>query len=167
MSIFYTTYESPLGRLTLYATASSLVGLTFPTQSVTFSDSIYKVERTSSPILTHSIQWLDQYFAGQVPTVTIPLAPQGTAFQQKVWSHLQHIPYGATLTYGELSQLVFHSPRPKGAQAIGSAVGANPISLIIPCHRILGKGNSLTGYTGGLSIKRALLSIENISFVDK
>ena len=167
MSIFYTTYESPLGCLTLYATASALVGLTFPTQSVTFSDSIYKVERTSSPILTHTIQWLDQYFAGQVPTMTIPLAPQGTAFQQKVWSHLQHIPYGATLTYGELSQLVFHSPRPKGAQAIGSAVGANPISLIIPCHRILGKGNSLTGYTGGLSIKRALLSIENISFVDK
>ena len=167
MSIFYTTYESPLGCLTLYATASALVGLTFPTQSVTFSDPICKVERTSSPILTHTIQWLDQYFAGQVPTVTIPLAPQGTAFQQKVWSHLQHIPYGATLTYGELSQLVFHSPRPKGAQAIGSAVGANPISLIIPCHRILGKGSSLTGYTGGLSIKRALLSIENISFVDK
>ena len=167
MSIFYTTYESTLGCLTLYATASALVGLTFPTQSVTFSDSIYKVERTSSPILTHTIQWLDQYFAGQVPTVTIPLAPQGTAFQQKVWSHLQHIPYGTTLTYGELSQLVFHSPRPKGAQAIGSAVGANPISLIIPCHRILGKGSSLTGYTGGLSIKRALLSIENISFVDK
>ena len=167
MSIFYTTYESPLGCLTLYATASALVGLTFPTQSVTFSDPICKVENTYSPILTHTIQWLDQYFAGQVPTVTIPLAPQGTAFQQKVWSHLQHIPYGTTLTYGELSQLVFHSPRPKGAQAIGSAVGANPISLIIPCHRILGKGNSLTGYTGGLSIKRALLSIENISFVDK
>lgn len=167
MSIFYTTYESPLGCLTLYATASALVGLTFPTQSVTFSDPICKVERTSSPILTHTIQWLDQYFAGQVPTVTIPLTPQGTAFQQKVWSHLQHIPYGATLTYGELSQLIFHSPRPKGAQAIGSAVGANPISLIIPCHRILGKGSSLTGYTGGLSIKRALLSIENISFVDK
>ena len=166
MSIFYTTYESPLGRLTLYATASSLVGLTFPTQSVTFSDSIYKVERTSSPILTHTIQWLDQYFAGQVPTVTIPLAPQGTAFQQKVWSHLQHIPYGATLTYGELSQLVFHSPRPKGAQAIGSAVGANPISLIIPCHRILGKGSSLTGYTGGLSIKRALLTMENIPYTE-
>ena len=167
MSIFYTTYESPLGTITLYATASALVGLTFPTQSITFSDPICRVESTASPILTRTLQWLEQYFAGQVPTVTIPLAPQGTAFQQKVWSHLQHIPYGATLTYGELSQLVFHSPRPKGAQAIGSAVGANPISLIIPCHRILGKGSSLTGYTGGLSIKRALLSIENISFVDK
>ena len=167
MSIFYTTYESPLGTITLYATASALVGLTFPTQSITFSDPICRVESTASPILTRTLQWLEQYFAGQVPTVTIPLAPQGTAFQQKVWSHLQHIPYGTVLTYGELSQLVFHSPRPKGAQAIGSAVGANPISLIIPCHRILGKGSSLTGYTGGLSIKRALLSIENISFVDK
>ena len=166
MSIFYTTYESPLGTITLYATASALVGLTFPTQSITFSDPICRVESTASPILTRTLQWLEQYFAGQVPTVTIPLAPQGTAFQQKVWSHLQHIPYGTVLTYGALSQLVFHSPRPKGAQAIGSAVGANPISLIIPCHRILGKGNSLTGYTGGLSIKRALLSIENISFVD-
>ena len=167
MSIFYTTYESPLGTITLYATASALVGLTFPTQSITFSDPICRVESTASPILTRTLQWLEQYFAGQVPTVTIPLAPQGTAFQQKVWSHLQHIPYGTVLTYGALSQLVFNSPRPKGAQAIGSAVGANPISLIIPCHRILGKGNSLTGYTGGLSIKRALLSIENISFVDK
>ena len=72
MSIFYTTYESPLGIITLYATASALVGLTFPTQSVTFSDPICKVERTSSPILTHTIQWLDQYFGGQIPTVTIP-----------------------------------------------------------------------------------------------
>ena len=99
--------------------------------------------------------------------MTISLAPQGTTFQQKVWSQLQHIPYGTSLTYGELSQRVFNSPIPKGAQAIGSAVGANPISLIIPCHRVLGKGNALTGYTGGLSIKRALLSIENISFVDK
>ena len=167
MSIFYTTYESPLGIITLYATASALVGLTFPTQSVTFSDPICKVERTSSPILTHTIQWLDQYFGGQIPTVTIPLAPQGTTFQQKVWSQLQHIPYGISLTYGELSQRVFNSPTPKGAQAIGSAVGANPISLIIPCHRILGKGKALTGYTGGLSIKRALLSIEHIDFIDK
>ena len=167
MSIFYTTYESPLGTITLYATTSALVGLTFPTQSVTFSEPICQVESTSSPILTPTLQWLDQYFARQVPTVTIPLAPQGTAFQQKVWSHLQHIPYGTTLTYGELSQLVFHSPRSKGAQAIGSAVGANPISLIIPCHRILGKGNSLTGYTGGLSIKRALLTMENIPYTEK
>ncbi len=167
MAICYTTYESPLGTLTVYATESALVGLTFPTQSVTFSEPVMQVNSATSTILTQAVQWLDQYFAGQVPTITIPLAPQGTTFQQNVWSQLQHIPYGTTLTYGELSQRVFHSPTPKGAQAIGSAVGANPISLIIPCHRVLGKGKALTGYTGGLSIKRALLSIESIDFVDK
>lgn len=167
MSINYTTYESPLGTLTLYATTSALVGLTFPTQSITFQEPVVIDETMSSPILRQTIQWLDQYFGGQVPTMTIPLDPQGTEFQQKVWAQLQHIPYGTSLTYGELSQRVFNSPTPKGAQAIGSAVGANPISLIIPCHRVLGRGKALTGYTGGLSIKRALLSIEHIDFVDK
>lgn len=167
MVICYTTYESPLGTLTLYATESALVGLTFPTQSVTFSEPVMQADSTTSPILSQAVQWLDQYFGGQVPTITISLAPQGTTFQQDVWSHLQHIPYGTSLTYGELSQRVFNSPTPKGSQAIGSAVGANPISLIIPCHRVLGKGKALTGYTGGLSIKRALLTIENIDFIDK
>ena len=167
MVICYTTYESPLGTLTLYATDYALVGLTFPTQSITFSDPLTQVDSATSPILTQAVQWLDQYFSGQTPTISLPLAPQGTDFQQKVWSQLQHIPYGTSLTYGELSQRVFNSPAPKGAQAIGSAVGANPISLIIPCHRVLGKGKALTGYTGGLSIKRALLTIEHIDFVDK
>ena len=167
MSITYTTYESPLGTLTLYATASALVGLTFPTQSVKFQEPVVIDQTISSPILQRTIQWLDQYFGGQVPTMTISLAPQGTKFQQRVWSQLEHIPYGTSLTYGELSQRVFNSPIPKGAQAIGSAVGANPISLIIPCHRVLGKGKALTGYTGGLSIKRALLTIEHIDFIDK
>ena len=166
MSITYTTYESPLGTLTLYATASALVGLTFPTQSVNFQEPVVIDQTISSPILQRTIQWLDQYFGGQVPTMTISLAPQGTKFQQRVWSQLEHIPYGTSLTYGELSQRVFNSPIPKGAQAIGSAVGANPISLIIPCHRVLGKGKALTGYTGGLSIKRALLTIEHIDFID-
>ena len=167
MSINYTTYESPLGTLTLYATASALVGLTFPTQSIHFLEPVVIDETISSSILRQTIQWLDQYFGGQVPIITIPLDPQGTEFQQKVWNQLQHIPYGTSLTYGELSQHVFNSPTPRGVQAIGSAVGANPISLIIPCHRVLGKGKALTGYTGGLSIKRALLSIEHIDFVDK
>lgn len=167
MSINYTTYESPLGTLTLYATASALVGLTFPTQSIHFLEPVVIDKTISSSILRQTIQWLDQYFGGQVPIITIPLDPQGTEFQQKVWDQLQHIPYGTSLTYGELSQHVFNSPTPRGAQAIGSAVGANPISIIIPCHRVLGKGKALTGYTGGLSIKRALLSIEHIDFLDK
>ena len=167
MVICYTTYESPLGTLTVYANDCALVGLTFPTQSITFSDPLTQVDSSTSSLLTHAVQWLDQYFSGQIPSITLPLDPQGTQFQQRVWSQLEHIPYGTSLTYGELSQRVFNSPTPKGAQAIGSAVGANPISLIIPCHRVLGKGKALTGYTGGLSIKRALLAIEHIDFVDK
>ena len=167
MVICYTTYESPLGPLTVYANDCALVGLTFPTQSITFSDPLTQVDSSTSSILTQAVQWLDQYFSGQIPSITIPLDPQGTQFQQRVWSQLEHIPYGTSLTYGELSQRVFNSPAPKGAQAIGSAIGANPISLIIPCHRVLGKGKALTGYTGGLSIKRALLAIEHIDFVDK
>lgn len=167
MSITYTTYESPLGTLTLYATASALVGLTFPTQSVTFQEPLVMDETNASSILRQTSLWLEQYFSGHIPTMTIPIAPQGTQFQQRVWSQLEHIPYGTSLTYGDLSQRVFNSPSPKGAQAIGSAVGANPISIIIPCHRVLGKGKALTGYTGGLSIKRALLTIEHIDFVDK
>lgn len=167
MVICYTTYESPLGTLTVYANDCALVGLTFPTQSITFSDPLTQVDSSTSSILTQAVQWLDQYFSGQIPSITIPLDPQGTQFQQRVWSQLEHIPYGTSLTYGELSQRVFNSPAPKGAQAIGSAIGANPISLIIPCHRVLGKGKALTGYTGGLSIKRALLAIEHIDFVDK
>lgn len=166
MAICYTHYESPLGTLTLYATTSALVGLTFPTQSIHFLEPVIIDETISSPILRQTIQWLDQYFNGQIPTIAIPLAPQGSTFQEKVWSQLLQIPYGTSLTYGELSQRVFNSPTPRGAQAIGSAVGANPISLIIPCHRVLGKGKALTGYTGGLSIKRALLTIEHINFVD-
>ena len=167
MSIIYTTYESPLGTLTLYTTASALVGLTFPTQSVTFQEPLVMDETNADPILIQTLLWLAHYFSGHIPSMTIPLAPQGTQFQQRVWSQLEHIPYGTSLTYGELSQRVFNSPSPKGAQAIGSAVGANPISIIIPCHRVLGKGKALTGYTGGLSIKRALLTMEHIDFVDK
>ena len=143
MSITYTTYESPLGTLTLYATASALVGLTFPTQSITFQEPLVMDETNADPILRQTILWLDQYFSGHIPSMTIPLAPQGTQFQQRVWSQLEHIPYGTSLTYGEVSQRVFNSPSPKGAQAIGSAVGANPISIIIPCHRVLGKGKAL------------------------
>ena len=167
MSITYTKYESPLGNITLYVTASASVEVTFPTQSVTFQEPLAMDETNADPILIQTILWLDQYFSGHIPTMTIPLAPQGTQFQQRVWSQLEHIPYGTSLTYGELSQRVFNSPAPKGAQAIGSAVGANPISIIIPCHRVLGKGKALTGYTGGLSIKRALLTMEHIDFVDK
>ena len=109
-----------------------------------------------SPVLLAARCWLDAYFAGRRPGVAgLPLAPRGTAFQRRVWDALLAIPYGETRTYGELAAELGSSPR-----AVGSAVGRNPISVIVPCHRVLGADGSLTGYAGGLDRKRALLALE-------
>ena len=109
-----------------------------------------------SPVLLAARCWLDAYFAGERPGVAdVPLAPRGTAFQRRVWDALLAIPYGETRTYGELAVALGSS-----ARAVGSAVGKNPISVIVPCHRVLGAGGSLTGYAGGLERKRALLALE-------
>jgi methylated-DNA-[protein]-cysteine S-methyltransferase len=101
--------------------------------------------------------WLEQYFAGKNLKPVILLNPQGTAFQKTVWEILQKIPYGKTLTYGEIAQQI--SGR-QAAQAVGGAVGHNPISLLIPCHRVIGSAGSLTGYAGGIEKKKALLERE-------
>ena len=107
-------------------------------------------------MLAAARRWLDAYFAGERPDVAgLPLAPRGTAFQRRVWSALLAIPYGETRTYGELAAALGSSPR-----AVGSAVGKNPISVIVPCHRVLGADGSLTGYAGGLDRKRAILELE-------
>ena len=109
-----------------------------------------------SPVLLAARCWLDAYFAGKRPGAAgLPLAPRGTAFQRRVWDALIAIPYGETRTYGELAAELGSSPR-----AVGAAVGRNPISVIIPCHRVLGADGSLTGYAGGLERKRALLALE-------
>ncbi len=109
------------------------------------------------PIFAEVRRWLDTYFAGHVPDFTPPLRPAGTAFRQKVWRHLLSIAHGATTTYGEIARSI---DAPKAAQAVGGAVAHNPISIIIPCHRVLGADGSLTGYAGGLAQKIALLALE-------
>ena len=113
------------------------------------------------PVFDATRQWLDAYFAGTIPQAMPPLMFRGTAFQQHVWAELLTVPYGQTVTYGELARrLGVHS-----AQAVGGAVGRNPISIIVPCHRVVGSDGSLTGYAGGLDRKRALLQLEQkISF---
>ncbi len=103
---------------------------------------------------------LTAYFAGQLKKFTVPLAPAGTDFQQAVWAALITIPYGVTWSYKQLAEAV---NRPKGYQAVGQANGRNPISIIIPCHRVIATNGSLGGYTGGLSIKQRLLSLEDVS----
>ncbi len=152
-------YESPLGRMLLAADDGGLTGAWFYGQRY-FARGLDDAEKNvevEAPALTAASRWLDAYFAGGRPDVAdVPLAPRGTAFQRRVWSALLAIPYGETRTYGELAAELGSSPR-----AIGTAVGRNPISVIIPCHRVVGADGSLTGYAGGLDRKRALLELED------
>jgi len=111
----------------------------------------------SFPLLRRAADQLRAYFQGRRRSFSIPLAPVGTPFQQRVWAALQRIPFGETITYGELAR---QAGRPRAIRAAGAANGRNPISIVIPCHRVLGKDGSLTGYGGGLAKKRALLELE-------
>lgn len=114
-----------------------------------------------APVLVQAAHWLRRYFAGENPGPTPPLAPEGTPFRQAVWAALMEIPYGQTRTYGQLAQALAQRTGGKAApRAVGGAVGHNPISLMIPCHRVVGAGGALTGYAGGLERKKALLALE-------
>ena len=117
------------------------------------------IEDDELPIFERVIKWLDDYFDGLNPRIDFELRPQGSEFRQKVWRILSDIPYGETMTYGEIASMI--SPT-MSAQAVGGAVGANPIAIVIPCHRVLGKNGKLTGYAAGLERKIELLKIENI-----
>ena len=155
-------HESPLGKMLLAADDEGLTGAWFYGQRY-FARGLEDAEKNErrgvpfdSPVLLAARRWLDAYFAGERPDAAdVPLAPRGTAFQLRVWDALLSIPYGETRTYGELAAELGSSPR-----AVGAAVGRNPISVIIPCHRVLGAGGSLTGYAGGLDRKQALLELE-------
>lgn len=135
---------------------NALTGLWFVGQRH-FPENLSKIEEGDCLVFDQTKVWLEAYFAKK-PLPPLPdVAPQGTAFQQAVWAQLQTIPYGQTTTYGAIAKAI---GKPKGAQAIGGAVGHNPISILIPCHRVLGADGSLTGYAGGLERKMALLELE-------
>ena len=162
--IYTQHYDSPLGGILLSADETGLTGLWFDGAKY-FAKGLPR-ERTDreTPALLQAKQWLDLYFSGAEPDFTPPLHPAGTAFQQAIWQLLLQIPYGQTATYGELARRL---AREKGretlsAQAVGGAVGHNPISLVIPCHRVVGAGGNLTGYAGGVDKKRALLALEHV-----
>ena len=151
-------YDSPLGPLTLTADEQGLSGIFFAEPHTITGD---------NPILTQAKQWLDAYFRGEKPDpASIPLCLKGSPFQLLVWNRLLTIPYGESVTYGELArEIARHLGKQRmSAQAIGGAVGRNPIPILIPCHRVLGSGGSLTGYTGGLHIKIWLLTHEGCPF---
>ena len=160
---FYTQYASPLGQLTLRSDGTALTGLWMEGQKYFSGIEPAWQRRDDLPLFAAARQWLDDYFAGAQPDVSsLPLSLQGTAFRQEVWQLLLEIPYGATTTYGALAaQLAQRRGMAHfSAQAVGSAVGKNPISILVPCHRVVGSGGALTGYAGGLSRKTWLLHHE-------
>lgn len=155
-------YESQLGGILLAADEIGLTGLWFDGQKY-FAREL-PAERTEKemPILTETKRWLDIYFTGTEPDFLPPLHPIGSTFRQEVWKLLLQIPYGKTVTYGELArQLAEKRGLPRmSAQAVGGAVGHNQISVLIPCHRVVGANGSLTGYAGGIQKKVKLLELE-------
>lgn len=140
---------SPVGELTLTEENGALTGLYFGARP--------GGEEGSSPLLEEAARQLRAYFAGQRQAFSLPLAPRGTAFQLQVWQALQTIPYGEVRTYGEIARAI---GKPKACRAVGMANHKNPISIIVPCHRVVGADGSLTGYGGGLAAKEFLLALE-------
>ena len=157
MTLYTAAYDSPLGPIVIESDGEALTGLRFGEE---------KTQATSSlPIFDEVRRWLDDYFAGKQTENAvmgaktdgrIAVKPQGTAFRQRVWQALLTIPYGKTVSYGELARMVGC----KSAQAVGQAVGANPIALLIPCHRVIAANNQLGGYAYGIELKRHLLELE-------
>ena len=153
------SHQTPLGEIVLAAQEDALIGLWFRGQKYEFATlKGEQAENPDSALLREAVRWVDAYFEGRRPDPrALSLRPLGTPFREKVWEQLLNIPYGATTTYGALAHAL---NMPDGAQAVGGAVGHNPISIIIPCHRVLGTNGSLTGYAGGIERKQALLRLE-------
>ena len=163
--MFYNTYISSLGTITLASDGSGLTGLWIEGQKYhgAATDTNSSDNNSSLPIFTEAKDWLNAYFAGQRPSISfLQLSPAGSAFRQAVWHALCDIPYGKTTTYKAVTQkLAEISGGGKGAfQAVGGAIAHNPISIIIPCHRVVGSDGSLTGYAGGIHTKVKLLKLE-------
>jgi O-6-methylguanine DNA methyltransferase len=155
-------YASPLGGITLASDGRHLTGLWFDGQKY-FGSTLEKAhEPKDLPVFSQAAEWLDLYFSGKDPMFTPPLSLNGTPFQKSVWEILLSIPYGKTMTYKEIARKIAQKQglSSMSAQAVGGAVGHNPISLIIPCHRVVGSDGSLTGYAGGTEKKEKLLMME-------
>ncbi len=161
---YITEYSSSIGVLTIATDGEAITGLWISGQKhfgIGAKPPFLKAD--NHPVLMHAAACLDVYFQGNEPQISsLVLKPAGTPFQQKVWSYLLEIPYGQTVTYGDIARKLAKDRgiRVMSAQAVGSAIGRNPISILIPCHRVIGSGGKLTGYAGGLNAKQALLELE-------
>lgn len=155
-------YHSPLGGITVSSNGSEITGLWFDGQKY-FGDTLPEYyEEKALPVFEETKRWLDIYFSGKAPDFTPPLKMETTPFRKAVWEILLMIPYGQTMTYGEIADRIAEQKglTKMSAQAVGGAVGHNSISLIIPCHRVVGTNGSLTGYAGGIEKKERLLAME-------
>lgn len=167
--LYTTTLSGPLGPVMLAGTETHLTGLWLEGQMHFAAHLPPDVpKRADLPLFAQVARWLEDYFAGHAPDpAALPLAPQGSEFQKRVWALLLTIPYGQTTTYGALARAIStQTGRPMASQAVGGAVGRNPISIIIPCHRVVGTNGSLTGYAGGLGKKRWLLAHEGVDLTN-
>lgn len=156
-------YVSPMGNIVLAGDGTALTGLWFEGQKWFGAGLTDGAERAELPVFGQTKKWLDIYFGGGEPAFTPAVALRGSEFQIAVWNVLSAISYGKTVTYGEIAKnLTAVTGRKTSARAVGSAVGRNPVSIIVPCHRVLGADGSLTGYAGGVERKRELLRLEGV-----
>ena len=163
--IYVANYKSPIGNLLIASKNNKLIGLWIEGQKYYFSNFKDEVQQLDNNILLDTKKWLDKYFNKEKPSINeLELNPIGSEFRQEVWKILCTIPYGKVITYNDISKQIAHNRGIKkmSAQAIGGAVGHNPISIIIPCHRVVGSNGSLTGYAGGIDKKIYLLKHEEV-----
>ncbi|MBQ7732348.1 MAG: methylated-DNA--[Lentisphaeria bacterium] len=156
-------YQSPLGGITIASDGAALVGLWFDDQRFFAASLSPEQEEKNLPVFEQADRWLDLYFGGRDPGFTPPVRLRTTEFRQAVCTIMLTIPYGRTMTYGKIAEFFARQKgvRRMSAQAVGGAVGHNPVSLIVPCHRVIGAGGALVGYGGGLERKAALLALEH------
>lgn len=161
MEYFYQKITSPIGDLYVVSNASSLVAIHFAKSWKEEKENYVQIKMSNTPLLKKTQKQLSEYFSGKRTEFDLPVAPEGTDFQKSAWKTLQKIPFGKTWSYLEQATKM---GKPKAIRAVGGANGRNPIPIVIPCHRVIGKNGTLTGYAGGLSIKEQLLKIEAVSF---
>ena len=162
--LYYTLYNSPIGQLTIVSDKENIIGLWIENQKYFKSTITEKtIEDNNLSVLQDAKRWMDRYFKGEKPNINeLPLKPRGTEFRQLVWKFLCEIPYGKVITYKDLTAKVCRAMNKDkmSAQALGTAVGHNPISIIIPCHRFVGSDGTLKGYAAGLDKKEKLINFE-------
>lgn len=157
MRLWYRDMRSPVGELRLVADETALVAILWAQDSAGRARYAGAAHAEDQPILHVAGRELAEYFAGERTGFEVPLRPEGTAFQQRVWQQLRRIPFGASCSYGELAQAI---GQPTACRAVGVANGRNPICIIVPCHRVIGRSGALTGFAGGLEAKAYLLALE-------